>query len=216
MIDEEPRYSEYSLDELKCALRSLDEERFPKRGTQLRNLISEQSRILNNQRESQIAKARNFLEKDLDGENTLLITNSSSGSKTALLVANIFITLLLIFGFLNEPTWLAGLILVVMLLVVIGLFEHVTGQLKVSVDREYLNITHLGLTFLRRNKKIPLSKITRISQETKTTSARGFPVNTYLLQAQLNNGSVQRLTVLKTEQESLLIAEKINRVISRD
>jgi hypothetical protein len=216
MIDKEPRYSQYSLDELKCALSSLDEERFPERSTQLRSLISEQPRILNNERESQIAKARDFLEKDLDGENTLLITNSSSGSKTALLVANIFVTLLLIFGFLNEPEWLSGVILVVMLVAVIWLFEHVTGQLKVSFDREYLNITHLGLKFLRRNKKIPLSNITRILQETKTTSARGFPVNTYLLQAQLNNGNVQHLTVLKTEQEGLLIAEKINRVISRD
>ena len=78
MIDEEPRYSEYSLDELKCALRNLDEERFPERDAQLRSLVSEESRILNNERGNQIAKARDFLEKSLDGENTLLFINSSS------------------------------------------------------------------------------------------------------------------------------------------
>lgn len=215
MINREPNYLEYSLDELKCALIGLDEERFPERSALIRNLISEQGKRLKNERENEIIRTLEFLEKDLDGEHTIFTTSSSSGSKTVTLVANLFLTLFFIFYFLIEPTWLLGLTIAFFILMVVGLFELVTGQVKVSLDKEYLNITQLGLKLIRRSKKIPLNDIISVSLNTTTISAKGFPVNTYSLQAQLKNGSVQTLTVLKTEQEGLLIAEQINSVISK-
>lgn len=215
MLQEEPNYSEYDLEDLKCALSGLDEERFPERGALLRGLISEQLQRLDTERQVKQSNAREFLEKALDGQHTLLTTNSGSVSKTVLFSGNLLLTVLLIFIFIDEPSWSSGGCIALLLLILAALFEQASGQLKVSFDKNNLTITQLGFRFLRRNKTIPLTDIKAISLQTIKVYNKGFPVHTYILQAQLNSGFAQRLTVVKSEQEGLDVADQINSVISK-
>lgn len=215
MLQEEPNYSEYDLEDLKCALSGLDEERFPERGALLRGLISEQLQRLDTERQVKQSNAREFLEKAVDGQHTLLTTNSGSVSKTVLFSGNLLLVVLLIFIFTDEPSWSSGGTLALLLLTLAALFEQASGQLKVSFDKNNLTITQLGFKFLRRNKTIPLADIKVISLQTIKVYSKGFPVHTYILQAQLNNGFAQRLTVVKSEQEGLEVADQINSVISK-
>jgi hypothetical protein len=215
MLQEEPNYSGYDLEDLKCALSGLDEERFPERGALLRGLISEQLQRLDTERQVKQSNAREFLEKAVDGQHTLLTTNSGSVSKTVLFSGNLLLVVLLIFIFTDEPSWSSGGTLALLLLTLAALFEQASGQLKVSFDKNNLTITQLGFKFLRRNKTIPLADIKVISLQTIKVYSKGFPVHTYILQAQLNNGFAQRLTVVKSEQEGLEVADQINSVISK-
>ena len=215
MLQEEPNYSEYDLEDLECALSGLDEERFPERGALLRGLISEQLQRLDTERQVKQSNAREFLEKALDGQHTLLTTNSGSVSKTVLFTGNLLLTVLLIFIFIDEPSWSSGGFTALLLLTLAALFEQASGQLKVSFDKNNLTITQLGFKFLRRNKTIPLTDINVISLQTIKVYSKGFPVHTYILQAKLHSGFAQRLTVVKSEQEGLEIADQINSVISK-
>ena len=215
MLQEEPNYSGCDLEDLKCALSGLDEERFPERGALLRGLISEQLQRLDTERQVKQSNAREFLEKAVDGQHTLLTTNSGSVSKTVLFSGNLLLVVLLIFIFTDEPSWSSGGTLALLLLTLAALFEQASGQLKVSFDKNNLTITQLGFKFLRRNKTIPLADIKVISLQTIKVYSKGFPVHTYILQAQLNNGFAQRLTVVKSEQEGLEVADQINSVISK-
>lgn len=215
MINKEPDYSGYSIDDLKCALSSIDEAKYPERANHLKDLIAKHQTLLSKEKERKIKRAKEHLQKSGEVEYELLKTNSFSGSKVALFVGNLIVTLAIVFHFFKEPTIARGVASISMILLVVGLLELAISQLKVSLDNRNLYITQLGFKLFRRNKTIPLSIIKSISQKTTSTTAKGIQVKTYFLQALLKNGDTQHLTSVKTEEEGLRIADIINRVIDK-
>jgi hypothetical protein len=216
MIDSEPNYSKYSLEELKCALSSLDETRFPERGSLLRKLISDYSERLQSEWENEILQAKEYLKTDSVDERTLLITNNSSGKKTALFISNLLLLLFIIFTFSKEPSWVGGFLLVVMSFSLVSFFELVAGQLKVSFDKKCLVVAPIGFKLFRREKIISLSNLIKLEQKTITKYYRGVALNSYYLQANFKNGFTECLIQLTSEKEGALIVETINSILAAE
>lgn len=216
MIDSEPDYSKYSLEELKCALSSLDETRLPERGSLLRKLISDYSERLQSEWENEILQAKEFLKTDSEEERTLLITNNSSGTKTTLFISNLLLLLFILFTFSKEPSWVGGTLLVVMSFLLVSLFELVAGQLKVSLDKKCLVVAPIGFKLFRRKKIISLSNSIKLEQKTITKYYRGVAINSYYLQANFKNETTEHLILLTSEKEGLLIVETINSILAAE
>jgi hypothetical protein len=210
-----PDYARYKLSDLHSALESIDESLYPERTEAIRKriiMLTEQEAARQKGHILQIQEMRDSKE---DNEHVFYVVDFLSAKMVAMFFGNLLTTCLFVYEYLSSSGVEYFLLSLVMICLLIVALEIINGQTELSFTRSYLKVTQKGFRILRRDKQIPMDDILNLEQVITTTSAKGIPIRSFYLKAQLKNGESVRLTNVKDEAEGAKIVELVNQVIGK-